>query len=96
MTQHAVQSSRMDLRIPQEVRDIIDYAASMEGRTRTDFVIAAALERAEQVIERRKIIRLALRDQRLLVQGLLEEQAEAPPRYVKDIAQEYAAKVVSE
>ena len=41
MTQQATQPSRMDLRIPQEVRDIIDHAATMEGRTRTDFVIAA-------------------------------------------------------
>ena len=96
MTQHATQSSRMDLRIPQEVRDIIDHAASMEGRTRTDFVIAAALERAEQVIEKRKLIRLTLRDQELLLASLLEDRTEEPPQYVKDIAQEYAARVSSE
>jgi uncharacterized protein (DUF1778 family) len=96
MTQHVAQSSRMDLRIPQEVRDIIDHAASMEGRTRTDFVIAAALERAEQVIERRKIVRLTLRDQELLVKSLLEDRVKEPPRYAKGIAQEYAARVVSE
>jgi uncharacterized protein (DUF1778 family) len=86
----------MDLRIPQEVRDIIDHAASMEGRTRTDFVIAAALERAEQVIERRKLIRLTMRDQALLVKSLLENRVEEPPQYVEDIAQEYAARVTSE
>ena len=96
MVQHTVQSSRMDLRIPQEVRDIIDHAASLEGRTRTDFVIAAALERAEQVIERRQIIRLTLRDQELLVKSLLEDRVEDPPLHVKDIAQEYAVRVTSE
>ena len=96
MTQHATQPSRMDLRIPQEVRDIIDHAASMEGRTRTDFVIAAALERAEQVIERRKLIRLTMQDQELLVASLLEEQVEEPAQYVKDIAREYAVRVSSE
>ena len=96
MAQHTAQSSRMDLRIPQEVRNIIDHAASMEGRTRTDFVIAAALERAHQVIERRRLIRLALRDQDLLVKSLLEDRVEEPPPYVQDIAQEYAARVVSE
>ena len=89
MTQHTAHSSRMDLRIPQEVRDIIDHAASMEGRTRTDFVIAAALERAERVIERRSLIRLTMRDQELLVKSLLEDRVEEPPQYVKDIAQEY-------
>ena len=96
MAQHTAQSSRMDLRIPQEVRAIIDHAASMEGRTRTDFVIAAALERAEHVIERRKLIRLTMQDQELLVASLLEDRAEEPPQYVKDIAQEYADRVSSE
>jgi len=96
MTQNVLQPSRMDLRIPQEVRDIIDRAASMEGRTRTDFVIAAALERAEQVIERRKVIRLTMQDQDLLVRSLLENRVEDTPQYVKDIAREYADRVVSE
>jgi uncharacterized protein (DUF1778 family) len=96
MTLHSAQSSRMDLRIPQEVRDIIDHAASLEGRTRTDFVIAAALERAEQVIERRKLIRLTLRDQELLTKSLMEDRAEEPPQYVKGIAQEYDARVAYE
>jgi len=96
MTQQAIQPSRMDLRIPQEVRDIIDRAASMEGRTRTDFVIAAALERAEQVIERRKAIRLTIQDQDLLVSSLLEDRVGERPKYVEDIAREYADRVVSE
>ena len=96
MAQHVTQPSRMDLRIPQEVRNIIDHAASMEGRTRTDFVIAAALERAEQVIERRKLIRLTMQDQELLVASLLEERVEEPSQYVKEIAQEYTARVSSE
>ena len=96
MTQHTAQPSRMDLRISQEVRNIIDHAASMEGRTRTDFVIAAALERAEQVIERRKLIRLTMRDQELLVASLLEDRAQEPSQYVKAIAREYAARVASE
>jgi uncharacterized protein (DUF1778 family) len=97
MIQHATQQpSRMDLRIPQEVRDIIDHAATMEGRTRTDFVIAAALERAEQVIERRKLIRLTMQDQELLVASLLEDRVEEPSQYIKEIAQEYAVRVSSE
>ena len=96
MTQNTAQPSRMDLRIPQEVRNIIDHAASMEGRTRTDFVIAAALERAEQVIERRKLIRLTMQDQELLVASLMEEWGEEPSQYAEAIAQEYATRVTSE
>ena len=94
--QNTAPTSRMDLRLPQEVRNIIDHAASMEGLTRTDFVIAAALERAERVIERRKLIRLAMRDQELLVASLLEDRVEEPSQHVKAIAREYAARVTSE
>jgi len=47
-------------------------------------------------IERRKIIRLTMRDQELLVKSLLEDWEEEPPQHVKGIAQEYAARVTSE
>ena len=55
-----------------------------------------AQERAEQVIERRKLIRLAIQDQELLVASLLEGRVEEPSQYVKKIAQEYTARVSSE
>jgi uncharacterized protein (DUF1778 family) len=86
----------MDLRVPQPVRDIIDRAAAMQGRTRTDFVLEAALEKAEQIIERRTVIRLTMQDQELLAKAIMADSVEDPPQYVKDIAQEYAVKVISE
>ena len=96
MTQHTAQSARMDLRVPQPVRDIIDRAAAMQGRTRTDFVLEAALEKAEQIIERQTVIRAAMQAQELLTKALMEDRPEDPPQHVKDIAQEYAARVISE
>ena len=50
--------SRIDARIPLSVRETIDRAAAMQGRTRTDFLIAAALEKAEQVIAERRLCAL--------------------------------------
>jgi uncharacterized protein (DUF1778 family) len=96
MTQHAAQSARMDLRVPQPVRDIIDRAAAMQGRSRTDFVLDAALEKAEQVIERQTVIRLAMQDQEMLAKAVMKDRVEDPPQHVKDIAQEYVARVISE
>lgn len=52
--------SRIDARIPLSVRETIDRAAAMQGRTRTDFLIAAALEKAGQVIAEQSLVRLAL------------------------------------
>lgn len=85
--------SRIDARIPLSVRDTIDRAAAMQGRTRTDFLIEAALEKAEKVIIEQTIIRLAMQDQEMLANALLEEAiAEATP-FLKDLASEYAARV---
>lgn len=57
--------SRIDARIPLSVRETIDRAAAMQGRTCTDFLIAATREKAEQ-----SLMRLALEDQRTLASTL--------------------------
>jgi uncharacterized protein (DUF1778 family) len=60
--------SRADKRIFQE-------AASLEGRSMATFVISHARQAAEEIIARRKIIRLNAEDSRRFVESLL-----APPR----------------
>ena len=87
--------SRIDARIPLAVRETIDRAAAMQGRTRTDFLIEAALEKAEQVIAEQTVIRLAMRDQELLAAALLEEKVSGSTPFLKDLAAEYAARVES-
>lgn len=58
----ALPMSRIDARTPLSVRETIDRAAAMQGRTRTDFLIAAALEKTEQVIAESPTIRWKLSD----------------------------------
>ena len=53
--------SRIDARIPLTVRETIGRAAALQGRTRTDSLIEAALEKAERVIVEQILIRLTLR-----------------------------------
>ena len=62
--------SRIDARIPLTVSETIGRAAALQGRTRTDFLIEAALEKAERVIAEQTLIRLTLRDQELLAKAL--------------------------
>jgi uncharacterized protein (DUF1778 family) len=85
--------SRIDARIPLSVRDTIDRAAAMQGRTRTDFLIEAALEKAERVIAEQAIIRLAVQDQEMLANALLEEAVMEVSPFLKDLASEYAMRV---
>ena len=85
--------SRIDARIPLSVRETIDRAAAMQGRTRTDFLIATALEKAEQVIAEQSLVRLALEDQRTLAAALLSEETEAPSAFLEKLSSEYAQRV---
>lgn len=81
--------SRIDARIPLAVRDTIDRAAALQRRTRTDFLIEAALEKAERVIAEQSLIRLTLRDQELLIKALVEENVSEPSRFLKSLTREY-------
>ena len=94
MTQYTeTNMSRIDARIPLSVRDTIDRAAAMQGRTRTDFLIEAALEKAERVISEQVVIRLAVQDQEMLANALLEEVVTEATPFLKTLATEYAERV---
>lgn len=85
--------SRIDARIPLAVRDTIDRTAALQGRTRTDFLNEAALEKAERVIAEQTLIRLTLRDQELLIKALAEENVSEPSRFLKSLTREYDERV---
>ena len=85
--------SHIDARIPLTVRDTIDRAAALQGRTRTDFLIEAALEKAERVIAEQTLIRLTLRDQELLAKALTEENISESSRFLKSLTSEYGERV---
>ncbi len=87
--------SRIDARIPLSVRETIDRAAAMQGRSRTDFLIAAALEKAEQIIAEQSLVRLALEDQRALAAALLTEETETPTPFLEKLSSEYSQRVES-
>lgn len=92
---HETPMSLIDARIPLTVRETIDRAAAMQGRTRTDFLIEAALEKAERVIAEQSIIRLTMRDQELLAEALQNGKTLEPTPFLKELAAEYAERVES-
>jgi uncharacterized protein (DUF1778 family) len=94
MTQYTENTmARIDARIPLSVREIIDRAAAMQGRTRTDFLIEAALEKAEKVITEQAVIRLTVQDQAMLAKALLEEKTTEPTPFLKSLSCEYAERI---
>lgn len=57
---------RMEARLPGEAKRQIEYAAELQGRSVSDFVIAASL-----VIEQQKMVRLSMKDSSALAQMIL-------------------------
>jgi uncharacterized protein (DUF1778 family) len=58
----AKRTQRIEARISPDALSLVRRAAEIEGRSISDFVVAAAQEVAERTVERRQLIQLALAD----------------------------------
>ncbi len=71
-------TARLEARLPSEVMARLKRAAEIQGRTVTDFVVAAADEAARRAIEQTDIIRLSIEDQRRIAQAILNPPEPTP------------------
>lgn len=67
----ASRSARIEARIAPETLGLVRRAAEMEGRSVSEFVVAAAGEAARRAIERDQVIRLSVADQQRFADVLL-------------------------
>jgi uncharacterized protein (DUF1778 family) len=72
-------SARLEARIAPDALAVVKRAAAMQGRSVSDFVVAAAQEAAHRTIEEAHLIRLSLEDQRRFVDLLLNPPPLSPP-----------------
>lgn len=78
MKPHTPSTARLEARLPLDVMARLKRAAEIQGRTLTDFVVAAADEAAGRTIEQTEIIRLSLEDQRQIAEAILDPPEPAP------------------
>jgi uncharacterized protein (DUF1778 family) len=71
MAQEQIRTARIEARIAPEALAIVKRAAEIQGRSVSDFVVAAAQEAAYRAIEEMQIIRLSVEDQRSFVAAIL-------------------------
>jgi uncharacterized protein (DUF1778 family) len=71
-------TARIEARIAPEALAVVKRAAEIQGRSLSDFVVAAAQEVAHRTIEETYIIRLSVEDQRRFVELLLNPPELAP------------------
>ena len=71
-------TARLEARLPIDVHALLKRAAEIEGRTLTDFVVAAAREAACRTVEQAEIVRLSVEDQRRIAEAILDPPKPAP------------------
>jgi len=71
MPSEAPRTARLEARIAPDALAVVKRAAELQGRSVSDFVVAAAQEAANRTIEEAQIIRLSVEDQRAIADSIL-------------------------
>ncbi len=75
MPQDSTRTARIEARIAPDALAIVRRAAELQGRSVSDFVVAAAQEAANRTIEETQILRLSVEDQRAFMDAILNPPA---------------------
>jgi uncharacterized protein (DUF1778 family) len=70
LSQDPARTARIEARIAPDALRIVKRAAEIQGRSLSDFVVAAAQEAASRTIEETQIIRLSVEDQRAFAEAV--------------------------
>ena len=75
MPTDTTRNARLEARIAPKALAVVRRAAELQGRSVSDFVVAAAHEVAQRAIEEAQLIRLSVEEQRRFVDLLLNQPA---------------------
>jgi uncharacterized protein (DUF1778 family) len=78
MPQDRTRTARIEARIAPDALAIVKRAAEIQGRSISDFVVAAAEEAANRTIEQTQIIRLSIEDQRAFAAAIINPPEPTP------------------
>jgi len=73
-----IRTARIEARIAPDALQVVRRAAEMQGRSISDFVVAAAWEVAHRTLDEAQAVRLSVEDQKRFVDLLLNPPALAP------------------
>lgn len=68
-------AARLEARLSAEQKEVMQYAADIEGRSLSDFVVEKAFDAAQRVIREHDVMALSARDSRAFVEALLNPPA---------------------
>ncbi|SEB22531.1 DUF1778 domain-containing protein [Variovorax sp. YR216] len=71
-------TARLEARISTDLHAMLKRASELQGRTMTDFVVAAVQDAAQEAITKAEVIRLSLADQECFAQAMLSPPKATP------------------
>jgi len=70
-TTRRIRAERLEARVTAEQKDLIERAATLQGRTVTDFVLTSVQDAARRAIEEHHQLALSVRDSETFIDALL-------------------------
>jgi uncharacterized protein (DUF1778 family) len=71
-------TARLEARITPDALAVVRRAAELQGRSVSDFVVAAAQEAANRTIAETQIVRLSVEDQRAFAEAIINPPQPSP------------------
>ena len=71
-------TARLEARISPDLHAMLKRVAELQGRTMTDFVVAALLGAAHRALEQSEVVRLSLADQECFANALMSPPQPSP------------------
>ena len=65
-------AERLEARVTAEQKALIEHAASLQGRSITDFVLTSVQDAARRAIQEHQVMTLTVEDSRAFVKALLD------------------------
>jgi len=90
MSTAAIDRGRITARVPIQVQETLEMAASMVGSTVNQFIVQTALREAERIIEQERVIRLTERDAEAMLTAF--DNPPMPNEKLLATLQDYAAR----
>ena len=78
-------TERLEARVPAPIKELIGRAASLEGVTLTDFIIATLHKIAAEVVREHEVLNLSVKDSAAFAKAML-----APPKPNRKLTQAFA------
>lgn len=80
-------TARLEARVSAEEKELLQYAADLQGRSLTEFLVSCAHDAAQKTVQEHEILELSAKDRKAFVSAILRPPA--PGKRLKKAARRY-------